>query len=235
MKMHPPWLHAPFFGQPEPVVIFRPRVLLCSAVLLRTERNAEVKLKIRYENAMQTLELNAEDTEQLWVSLSLEGEGLSQTERERLIQDAWEERYNRPDYNNWHKHSRHTGKSKALPDEDKDEAESNEPLLSEVTDASPFWKPEWDRDLSLEEEYWRAAIRQELKPDYAEMLIGIHLDGLSVTEYARQHGEQRTTVSHRLQRAEKKFQEIFPRTSQNAGPRGYQLRAVPLKTDMKEV
>ena len=42
-----------------------------------------MKLKIRYENEVQTLELNAEDTEQLWVSLSLEGEGLSQAERER--------------------------------------------------------------------------------------------------------------------------------------------------------
>lgn len=44
-----------------------------------------MKLKIRYENEYQTITLDAETTEELWVSLSLEGEGLSQEEREKLI------------------------------------------------------------------------------------------------------------------------------------------------------
>ena len=35
-----------------------------------------MKLKIRYENEYQTITLDAETTEELWVSLSLEGEGL---------------------------------------------------------------------------------------------------------------------------------------------------------------
>ena len=42
-----------------------------------------MKLKIRYENEMQTIELDSAATNQLWVSLSLEGEGLSQEEREK--------------------------------------------------------------------------------------------------------------------------------------------------------
>ena len=45
-----------------------------------------MKLKIRYENEIQTIELDAKATEEMWVSLSLEGEGLSQKEREELIQ-----------------------------------------------------------------------------------------------------------------------------------------------------
>ncbi len=49
-----------------------------------------MKLKIRYENNYQTIELSPEDTDQLWVSLSLEGEDIPQAEREKLIQDAWE-------------------------------------------------------------------------------------------------------------------------------------------------
>ena len=40
-----------------------------------------MKLNIRYENEMQILELDSATTEELWVSLSLEGEGLSQKEK----------------------------------------------------------------------------------------------------------------------------------------------------------
>ena len=57
-----------------------------------------MKLKIRYEQEYQTIELDTEATEQLWVSLSLdEGEGLSNEEREQRIQDAFNEGYNKPD------------------------------------------------------------------------------------------------------------------------------------------
>lgn len=66
-----------------------------------------MKLKIRYENEMQILELDSVATEQLWVSLSLEGEGLSQEEREQRIQEAFDEQYNRPEYNIWHRETRH--------------------------------------------------------------------------------------------------------------------------------
>ena len=66
-----------------------------------------MKLRIRYENEIQTIELNEKDTETLWVSLSLEGEGLSQKEKEMLIQETWEEQYNRPDYNQYHRETRY--------------------------------------------------------------------------------------------------------------------------------
>lgn len=66
-----------------------------------------MELKIRYENGYQTINLNTEDTKKMWVSLSLEGEGLSQEEKESRIQEAFEEQFNIPEYNNWHKETRH--------------------------------------------------------------------------------------------------------------------------------
>ena len=89
-----------------------------------------MKLKIRYDNKYQTVELDAEATEQLWITLSLEGEGLSQEEREKLIQDEWEERLNKPDYNSWHNFDRHRGHSKAQAgkDEDEEDMDTSEPL-----------------------------------------------------------------------------------------------------------
>ena len=91
-----------------------------------------MKLKIRYENEIQTIELDAKATEEMWVSLSLEGEGLSQKEREKLIQKEWNEQFNKDDYNNWHKFNRHRGYSKVAPDEETDEVDCSEPLMSEV-------------------------------------------------------------------------------------------------------
>lgn len=61
-----------------------------------------MKLKIRYENEYQTIVLNEQDTEAMWVSLSLDGEGLSQEEKESRIQEAWNETFNKPEYNCWH-------------------------------------------------------------------------------------------------------------------------------------
>lgn len=67
-----------------------------------------MKLKIRYEQEFQTIELDTEATKQLWVSLSLEDEeGLSEEEREQRIQDAFDEQFNKPEYNIWHRETHH--------------------------------------------------------------------------------------------------------------------------------
>ena len=66
-----------------------------------------MELKIRYETGYQTINLNTEDTKKMWVSLSLEGEGLSQEEKESRIQEAFEEQYNKPEYNILHRETRH--------------------------------------------------------------------------------------------------------------------------------
>lgn len=178
-------------------------------------KGKRMKLRIRYENELQVLDLNEEDTEKLWVSLSLEGEGLSQEEREKLIQKTWEERFNKPDYNNWHKETRHIGFSKAMPgkDDDEEDLDSSEPLMSEVADDRIFRKDELERKEREDYEDWCDRIRAAMKPDYAEMIIAIHLDGMEPCEYAESIGEKPNTLNHRLQRAEKKFKEIFPRTS----------------------
>lgn len=65
---------------------------------LYLERRHEMKLRIRYENTYQNIELSPADTQDLWVCLSLEGDDLSEKEREARIQEAWEIRFNRPDY-----------------------------------------------------------------------------------------------------------------------------------------
>ena len=66
-----------------------------------------MKIKIRYENEYQTLEVENVELER-WLNISI-SEDESQEDYEKRIQDVIEERFNRLDYNSWHKHDRHTG------------------------------------------------------------------------------------------------------------------------------
>lgn len=187
----------------------------CIPPYLTTDgKDAKMKLKIRYENEYQTITLDAEATEELWVSLSLEGEGLTQEERERLIQETWEERYNRPDYNNWHKHNRHTGRSKAQSEnkDGEEDADTSEPLMSEVVDDRIFRRDELARE---EKESYEAIcqwVRQTLikKPKWADAFIAVRMDGVSVNDHAAAIGvSDASIVSKWLARAERKLRENY--------------------------
>ena len=169
-----------------------------------------MKIKVIYENHYQYLELDTVAADQLWVSLSLgSSAGLTDEEKRKQLQSAFDEQFNRPDYNNWHQLDRHRGESKAKSEDGVDEWDSSEPLMSEVIDDRVFRKDEIMREQKWEDEEVRAKIRAALKPDYAEMIIAIHLDGMSCIEYAASIGQKPNTVNHRLQRAEKKLREIF--------------------------
>ena len=169
-----------------------------------------MKIRVIYENRFQYLELDTAAADQLWVSLSLgSSAGLSDEEKRKQLQSAFDEQFNRPDYNNWHQLDRHRGESKAKSEDGVDERDSSEPLMGDVVDDRIFRKDELAREQKWEDEEIRAKIRAVLKPDYAEMIIAIHLDGMSCIEYAASIGQKPNTVNHRLQRAEKKLREIF--------------------------
>ena len=62
-----------------------------------------MKIKVCYENSYQYLELDAEAADQLWVSLSLGSRtDLTDEEKQKQLQSAFDAQFNRPDYNNWH-------------------------------------------------------------------------------------------------------------------------------------
>ena len=72
---------------------------------------------------------------------SLEGEGVSKADKEKMIQEAWEEKFNKPDYNNWHKFDRHRGYSEVQSGKDDDGDDMGEPLMREVADDRAFRAP----------------------------------------------------------------------------------------------
>lgn len=172
-----------------------------------------MKLKIRYENEYQTIELDTESTKKLWVSLSLEdaGEELSQEEKESRIQEAFEEQYNKPEYNNWHKETRHidpTPKRRRMDGRagyiqaDADDTSFN--IMDYLVTAT-------DDHSNLEYEEICAWIRNALvkKPEWAEAFIAVRIYGLSIREYATMIGDSENNITQKLNRAAKKLREIY--------------------------
>lgn len=161
-----------------------------------------MKLKIRYEQKYEIVEVNSEE---MWVSLSLEGsEDLTHKEKETLIQDAFEEQFNKPEYNNWHKFDRHRGNLKKQFRKD-DEVAVDGDGMDTVADNSQ------EEKLNRQYEYEDLCqkLREVLKPEFAEVIIAVCLEDKTPEEYAAEIGEKRDTVYKRLQRAKKKYQEIF--------------------------
>ena len=100
-----------------------------------------MKIRVIYESRFQYLELDTA-ADQLWVSLSLgSSAGLSDEEKRKQLQSAFDEQFNRPDYNNWHQLDRHRGESKAKSEDGVDERDSSEPLMGEVVDDRIFRLP----------------------------------------------------------------------------------------------
>lgn len=170
-----------------------------------------MKIKIRYENEYQTLEVENVELER-WLNISI-SEDESQEDYEKRIQDVIEERFNRPDYNSWHKHDRHTGNAYMKSKDGTVEVNTEEAIMFRASDKSAFYSSINSVHNQIEYEEYCKILRSLLKPEIAEMVIAIVLDGLSVGEYAESIGEDSNNVSHRYRRAIKKLKKVFEKTS----------------------
>ena len=177
-----------------------------------------MKIKIRYDNQTTTLDVPEEDFT-VMVQMDYEDRCAKADDpasvQRRTPQEIMDERFNRPDYNNWHTHNRHWdadatppsvfGGKQYLSSDLEEEAEQHHFTMDEFPDLTAMKRQE----AAERDEEVRAWIREKMKPSYAEILIAIRMNGMSVTEYMALTGEKQSTVSQRLRRAEKKYQEIF--------------------------
>ena len=177
-----------------------------------------MKIKVRYENEYQTLEVENMKLEQ-WLNISI-SEEISQEDYEKRIQDVIEERFNRPDYNSWHKHTCQTGNAKMKNKEGVIEVNTEEAIMAKAIHQSIFTRDidglEERMDHEWQYKHYCSYVREILKPDAAEMVIAIVLDGMTVAEYAEQIGDTPINVSHRYRRAIKKLEKVFEKRSSNA-------------------
>jgi len=182
--------------------------LFFHALLQESGRKAgRMKIKMRYENKYQTLEVETAEMEK-WLNISISDDE-SQEDYEKRIQEEIDAAYNRSDYNSWHKHNRHSGNAIFKNKDGKIEVNTEEAIKEKSVDESVYTKciEEMEEDFCYE--YYCNFLRENLKASAAEMVIAIVLDGMTVGEYAASIGDDANNVSHRYRRAIKTLKKLF--------------------------
>ncbi len=172
-----------------------------------------MKIRIRYEESFQTIEA---DLEEMWVMLSLSGEeGMSGEEREKLVQEAVDEQFNRPEYNNLHKLKRHwsDGTTPRKLDGRKGFVSRHSLPHEQMPDSIEMYPDEgWERAFCDAQDYEELSrlLHRILPPGQADVLMRVHVDGYRIKEVAAEEGVSCGAVCQRLRRAEENFRKIFP-------------------------
>lgn len=163
-----------------------------------------MKLKLRYEDSFQEIEIELGEMEG-WLNISVDMDE-SIDDREKRVKEEVDVRLNRPDYNNWHKMARHRGvpsKPHRKDDQDADDTDGMDCL----EDTS------YTRQIEERESYDAAcsAVKMALanKPQWAEAVISVYIDGENIRDYARRIGENENNISQKLKRAKKKLKTFF--------------------------
>lgn len=172
-------------------------------------------IKMRYEDKFQELEVDAVDAGK-WVNISVD-DCESQEEFEKQVQEQVDKQFNKPEYNIYHRETRHLGDAMFRNKEEIVEVNTDEALIRKVADDSIFTKDLDELEYRMECEYQdkrcRDFIRLHLTSAQADMVIVIALDGYTVGEYAAEIGDDANNVSHRYRRAINKLKKVFSKTS----------------------
>lgn len=123
--------------------------------------------------------------------------------KKRSIQEIFDEDFNRPYYNDWHRENRHRGNVPKPYRGDDEPSDSSDGL-----EYIPDYSQTEERERKNEYEVVCQHLREILKPEYADVLIAVVLDGLTPEEYAHGKKLKRDTVYKRLQRAKEKYRTL---------------------------
>lgn len=189
-------------------VYFEAQTYFC--ILCRQCSPAErmkMKIRIMYDNKPTYLEVPDEDCT-VMIDMDYEDRLSCAEDKEtvtrRSPQEIMDERFNKPDYNNWHKFDRHRGMPKK-PFRKDDESED----ATDHMDYLPDNTHEVARIKKEDYEYYCEIIRSILKPKHSEPFIAVYLDGMTMTEYAEREGVSKSAISHRLNTAKKNLKKFF--------------------------
>ncbi len=187
-----------------------------------------MKLRIRYEDKVTTLEVPDEEC-----TVMIETDYQKRRNKAddpstivpRTAQEILDEELNRPDYNNWHRHNRHSSPTVHAPRLDGKRgvylaADDTYTPPTNTIEEFPDTAAQLMKELTENYDDVCAVIRSALKPKQAELLIAVHLDRVRVTDIALQEGVTVGAITHRLETAEKNFKKLFPESSTYISSRG---------------
>ena len=171
-------------------------------------------LKDRTESGIHFTYLGREEMEQMLDMFSIDGEGLSQEEMEVLIQQAWDEQFCRPEYNVWHRETRHIDPSPKARRMDgrrgyiqgNSDDEGFDPM-----DCLLFADNIEELENRIEYDEICTWIREVLakKPEWAEAFIAVRMGREPIRRYAARTGADENSISQKLKRAEKKLRDHY--------------------------
>lgn len=180
-----------------------------------------MKLRIRYEDKVTTLEV-PEDECTVMIETDFQNRRSKAddpaTVSPRSAQEILDEQINKPDYNNWHRHNRHSSPTVHAPRMDGKRGvylagdEIYAPPTNTIEEFPDTVEPLKKEQVENYEEVC-ALLRSNLKPKQAELLIAVHLDRVRITDIAVREGVTIGAISHRLETAEKNFRKLFPKSS----------------------
>ena len=160
---------------------------------------------MQYDNARQGIEVDVEDAGKC-VNISIE-ENETQEQFKKRIQVEFNNQFNKPEYNIFHRETRHVVQFSDLTGGNLSATNIDEMLYSTVADKEAFGL---SAKATYQEKYDAACkrINSLLKPDAAKMIIAIILDGVSVEDYARSIDDKPNNVSKRFCRAKQKLKKL---------------------------
>ena len=172
------------------------------------EKGKLMNLKVRNEAKYQVIELDEINKNKTANCL-----GVSQFETEtdqhfnHRIQVEFNNQFNKPEYNIFHRETRHVVQFSDLTGGNLSATNIDEMLYSTVADKEAFGL---SAKATYQEKYDAACkrINSLLKPDAAKMIIAIILDGVSVEDYARSIDDKPNNVSKRFCRAKQKLKKL---------------------------
>lgn len=149
-------------------------------------------IKMRYEDKFQELEVDVVDAGK-WVNISID-DCESQEEFEKQVQEQVDKQFNKPEYNIYHRETRHLGDAMFRNKDGVVEVNTDEALIRKVADDSIFTKDLDELEYRMEREYQDKRccdfIRSHLTSAQADMVIAIALDGKTAREIAAENFNQ---------------------------------------------
>lgn len=146
-------------------------------------------IQIRYDSSFQTIEVSEAECEPM-IRADYEERLLMaadpSTVQPRTMQEIMDERFNKPEYNNYHKYRRHTSSLDAYDFESA--------IFADLT-ANPAADVEWKEMICALD----AAIRT-LQPQQQEMIRRVYYARERITDIARADGVSHNAVHNRLQK-----------------------------------
>ena len=218
-------------------VLQKYRLIFCVlATLTRIsgKRGTKMIIKMRYETEFKEFEMDV-DVASKWVNISIKKDE-TQEDFEKRIQEEVDKQYNKPEYNIWHRETRHidpTPKRKRMDGKKGYICGEKDDDSFDIMNYLAVTYSEYELDEEEEERVKRyedvmEVIHKKLKSDFVEIFVVIaskkstpkqiaskliDAEGLTDDEYEKLVTNEANKISKKYNRALQKIKKVFTKTS----------------------